>query len=101
VSLCVFRAPLQEKVPFISKAGEFKFRYSQYGISISGDMNENGVLKRDGDSLKLVADGGDTVSQWNVAGNYTYKLVKIKSKTIFYNGGQRLTSVFLYFHKNK
>jgi CubicO group peptidase (beta-lactamase class C family) len=65
------------KITLYLKAGEFKFRAnSTWNINL-GDTNGDGVLKRDGDSLKLVADGNYTVSlMLNVAGNYTYKLVK-------------------------
>jgi uncharacterized protein len=65
------------KITLNLKAGEFKFRGDgDWAINL-GDTKGNGVLKGDGDNLKLAADGNYTVSlMLNAAGNYTYKLVK-------------------------
>ena len=65
------------KITLNLKAGEFKFRANSAWLINLGDTKGDGVLKGDGDNLKLAADGYYTV--WlilNVAGNYTYKLVK-------------------------
>ena len=65
------------KITLNLKAGEFKFRANSNWNMNLGDTKGDGVLKSNGDNLKLAADGYYTV--WlilNVAGNYTYKLVK-------------------------
>jgi CubicO group peptidase (beta-lactamase class C family) len=65
------------KITLNLKAGEFKFRANGNWNTNLGDTKGNGVLKGDGDNLKLVADGNYTVTlMLNPAGNYTYKLVK-------------------------
>jgi CubicO group peptidase (beta-lactamase class C family) len=65
------------KITLNLKAGEFKFRAnSNWNINL-GDTKGDGVLKRNGDNLKFAANGNYTVSlMLNVAGNYTYKLIK-------------------------
>jgi CubicO group peptidase (beta-lactamase class C family) len=65
------------KITLNLKAGEFKFRAnSNWNINL-GDNKGDGVLKRNGDNLKVDANGNYTVSlMLNVAGNYTYKLIK-------------------------
>jgi uncharacterized protein len=65
------------KITLNLKAGEFKFRANSAWVINLGDTKGNGVLKGDGDNLKLAADGNYTLSlMLNAAGNYTYKLIK-------------------------
>lgn len=65
------------KITLDLKAGEFKFRANNSWYINLGDTKGNGVLKGDGDNLKLPADGNYTVTlSLNAAGNYTYTLVK-------------------------
>lgn len=65
------------KITLHLKAGEFKFRANKNWNINLGDTNGDRVLKRDGDNLKLYSEGNYTVTLMkNVAGNYTYKLVK-------------------------
>ncbi len=65
------------KITLNLKAGEFKFRAnSSWNINL-GDSDGDGVLKLNGNNLKVNANGNYTVSLiLNVAGNYTYKLIK-------------------------
>lgn len=65
------------KITLNLKAGEFKFRANgDWRINL-GDTKGNGVLKSDGDNLKLAVTGNYTVTlSLNAAGNYTYTLVK-------------------------
>jgi retinol-binding protein 3 len=65
------------KITLDLKAGEFKFRAnSNWNINL-GDKKGDGVLKLNGNNLKVAANGNYTVSlMLNVAGNYTYKLIK-------------------------
>ncbi|TAD85119.1 MAG: SusF/SusE family outer membrane protein [Bacteroidetes bacterium] len=65
------------KITLNLKAGEFKFRANgTWNINL-GDTNGDGALKRDGDNLKLAANGNYTVSlMMNDAGHYTYTLIK-------------------------
>jgi CubicO group peptidase (beta-lactamase class C family) len=65
------------KITLNLKAGELKFRANNNWNINLGDTKGDGVLKSNGDNLKLAADGNYTVSLiMNNAGNYTYKLVK-------------------------
>jgi CubicO group peptidase (beta-lactamase class C family) len=65
------------KITLNLKAGEFKFRANGNWNMNLGDTKGDGVLKSDGDNLKLAAEGNYTISlMLNPAGNYTYKLVK-------------------------
>jgi len=65
------------KITLNLKAGEFKFRANNSWYINLGDTKGNGVLKGDGDNLKLAVAGNYTVSlTLNAAGSYTYKLVK-------------------------
>lgn len=65
------------KITLDLKAGEFKFRAnSNWNINL-GDTKGDGVLKLNGNNLKVDANGNYTVSlTLNVAGNYTYNLIK-------------------------
>ncbi len=65
------------KITLNLKAGEFKFRAnSNWNINL-GDTKGDGVLKRNGNNLKVDANGNYTVSlMLNVTGNYTYRLIK-------------------------
>ncbi len=65
------------KITLDLKAGEFKFRAnSNWSINL-GDTKGDGVLKLNGNNLKVDANGNYTVSlMLNVTGNYTYKLIK-------------------------
>jgi retinol-binding protein 3 len=65
------------KITLDLKAGEFKFRAnSNWNINL-GDTKSDGVLKLNGNNLKVDANGNYTVSlMLNIAGNYTYKLIK-------------------------
>jgi uncharacterized protein len=65
------------KITLHLKSGEFKFRANgTWDVNLGGSQGDTG-LKFDGNNLKLAADGNYTVSLLlNVAGNYSYKLVK-------------------------
>lgn len=65
------------KITLNLKAGEFKFRANGNWSMNLGDTKGDGVLKADGDNLKLAADGNYTVLLTLItAGNYMYKLIK-------------------------
>jgi CubicO group peptidase (beta-lactamase class C family) len=65
------------KITLDLKAGEFKFRANNNWNINLGNTKGDGVLKRNGNNLKVDAKGNYTVSlMLNVDGNYTYKLIK-------------------------
>jgi starch-binding outer membrane protein SusE/F len=68
---------LKINISLLLGLSQFKFRAnSNWNINL-GDTNGDGVLKRNGENLKVDANGNYTVSlMLNVAGNYTYKLIK-------------------------